>query len=79
MNFRLQKLNTTNTSNFCGAVRMLQPFKHANKAGSLKHNLTSFLLHRSMCQMDKKRKTKVYLLKLLATSRIRGQQPTDII
>jgi len=72
MRFRLQKLNTTYTSNFGGAVRMLQPFTHANEAGSLKHNLTSVLIHRNVCQMQKKRKTKVYRLKLLATSRIRG-------
>jgi len=72
---RLQKLITTYITNFCDAVRMLQPFKHTNEAGSLKHNLSSVLLHRSVCQMEKK---KVYRLKLLTTSRIRDQYPTDI-
>ena len=73
MNFNLQKLNTKYTSNFCDAVLMLQPFKYANEAGSLKLNLTSVLLHRSVCQMEKRIRTKVYRLELLATSRIRGQ------
>jgi transcription elongation factor Elf1 len=56
MNFRLQKLNTTYTSYFCSAVRVLQPFKHTNKAGSLKHNRTRVLLHCGVCQMEEKEK-----------------------
>jgi hypothetical protein len=52
------------TSNIFGAVRMLQPLKNANETGGLKHNLTSVLLHRIVCQLKKN------LLKLLATSRI---------
>jgi len=62
MSFRPQKPNTTYTSNFCSAVRMLQPFKHANEAGSLKLNLTSALLHRSVCVKWKRKEKQKFIV-----------------